>query len=176
VTLALNVAEPMIAGQYGKAAFDSVGCWLLITWAHVGPNLLQAMTEAGRASPPQRAGLRSVPTSGTASAPVLDGDDAAGVPTSGAVPRQRPGYRSPPAGERDDDLLERARAEDARHWELHRRPISAETLRKRLHVGSARSRRLVAQLRADGARRRPDVAGAAAGASRSDPDAAHLAA
>jgi hypothetical protein len=49
VTLALNVSEPMIAGEYGKAAFDSVGCWLLIGWAHVGPGLLQAMHEAGQA-------------------------------------------------------------------------------------------------------------------------------
>jgi hypothetical protein len=30
VTLALNVAEPVIAGEYGKAAFDAVGPLLLI--------------------------------------------------------------------------------------------------------------------------------------------------
>lgn len=48
----------------------------------------------------------------------------------------------------DDDLLERARREDARHWEAHRRPISADTLRKRLRIGAARSRMLVSMLRA----------------------------
>ena len=42
-----------------------------------------------------------------------------------------------------DDLLERARQEDARHWETFQRPISAETLRKRLRIGAARSRMLV---------------------------------
>ncbi|MEV0910772.1 SpdA protein [Streptomyces hokutonensis] len=51
-------------------------------------------------------------------------------------------------GDGGGDLLERARAEDARHWQTHRRPISAETLRKRLHIGAARSRTLVAVLRA----------------------------
>jgi hypothetical protein len=30
VTLALNVADPVVAGQYGKAAFDAVGPLLLI--------------------------------------------------------------------------------------------------------------------------------------------------
>jgi hypothetical protein len=37
---------------------------------------------------------------------------------------------------------------DARHRQTHRRPISAETLRKHLHNGAARSRSLVAALRA----------------------------
>ncbi|MGW4057788.1 hypothetical protein ACWEGE_05890 [Amycolatopsis sp. NPDC004747] len=43
VTLALNVAEPLVAGQSGKAAFDAVGPLLLIGWAEVGPGLLQAV-------------------------------------------------------------------------------------------------------------------------------------
>ncbi len=33
VTLALNVADPIVAGEYGKAAFDAVGPLLLIGWA-----------------------------------------------------------------------------------------------------------------------------------------------
>ena len=49
----------------------------------------------------------------------------------------------------DRDLLERAKGEDARHWAAHQRPISAETLRKRLHIGAARSRMLVSMIRAD---------------------------
>ncbi|MFJ8967219.1 hypothetical protein ACIRG5_48340, partial [Lentzea sp. NPDC102401] len=36
VTLALNVAEPLVAGEYGKAAFDAVGPLLLIGWSEVG--------------------------------------------------------------------------------------------------------------------------------------------
>jgi hypothetical protein len=56
----------------------------------------------------------------------------------------------------DAELLERARKEDARHWEVHRRPISAETLRRELRVGSARSRLLVALIRAAGPGHLPD--------------------
>jgi hypothetical protein len=36
VTLALNVAQPLIAGEVGKALFDAVGPLLLIGWAEVG--------------------------------------------------------------------------------------------------------------------------------------------
>jgi hypothetical protein len=36
VTLALNVAEPLIAGDVGRALFDAVGPLLLIGWAEVG--------------------------------------------------------------------------------------------------------------------------------------------
>jgi hypothetical protein len=47
VTLALNVAEPLVAGEFGKAAFDAVGPLLLIGWAEVGPGFMQAISEAG---------------------------------------------------------------------------------------------------------------------------------
>ncbi|WP_374615578.1 HAL/PAL/TAL family ammonia-lyase [Frankia sp. AgKG'84/4] len=43
VTLALSVAEPLIAGHYGRAAFDAVGPLLLIGWGEVALGLLQAM-------------------------------------------------------------------------------------------------------------------------------------
>jgi hypothetical protein len=46
VTLALNVADPVVAGDYGKAAFDAVGPLLLIGWAEVGPSFLQAIGDA----------------------------------------------------------------------------------------------------------------------------------
>jgi hypothetical protein len=49
----------------------------------------------------------------------------------------------------DDDLIDRARYEDARHWATHQRPISAETLRKNLHISAARSRMLVSIVRAE---------------------------
>ena len=47
------------------------------------------------------------------------------------------------------DLVELARQEDARHWAVYQGPISAETLRKRLRIGAARSRMLVSVIRAD---------------------------
>jgi hypothetical protein len=67
----------------------------------------------------------------------------AGAPSAG-VADQRNG-----SGAVEQDLLHRARAEDVLHWQEHQRPISAETLRKRLRVGAPTARRLVAQLRSD---------------------------
>jgi hypothetical protein len=74
VTLTLNVADPLLAGQYGKAAFDAVGPMLLITvsvanhprvrkGAHVRAAEIQAQRRttpafAGR-TPPSGSGCRS---------------------------------------------------------------------------------------------------------------------
>ena len=43
----------------------------------------------------------------------------------------------------EDDLLERARAAGACHWDEHRRPISAKTQRRMLRIGAVGSRLLV---------------------------------
>ncbi len=146
VTLALNVAEPLIAGHYGRAAFDAVGPLLLIGWAEVAPNLLQAMQtiEAGASR------------SGTPTALIPPGTVEQDRP---APPVHRPDRLVKRPAEmaikgggkeaREQDLLHRARAEDVLHWQLHQRPISAETLRKHLRVGAGTARRLVAQLRSD---------------------------
>ncbi len=151
VTLALNAAEPVLAGQYGKAAFDSVGSCLLIGWAHVGPSLVQAMSEAGGAAAPAPADRSLVAPGAVGSVATAEAGGDTGAAGPVPVPEPQRGGGPLQAGERgrDDDLLERARAEDARHWELHRRPISAEVLRKRLRIGTTRARSLVAQLRAD---------------------------
>lgn len=77
VTLALNVADPIVAGEYGNAAFDAVGPLLLIGWAEVGSGFLQAIgtttpqthtsdAEQGFRRPeqtvgPHKAGRRSAP-------------------------------------------------------------------------------------------------------------------
>ena len=37
LTLALNVAEPLAAGHYGRAAVDAVAPLLLLGWGTVGP-------------------------------------------------------------------------------------------------------------------------------------------
>lgn len=44
MTLALNVVDPLMADQEGKAAFDAAGPLLLIGWTEVGPSLLQAIS------------------------------------------------------------------------------------------------------------------------------------
>lgn len=138
--LALNIAHPIVTGAYGKAAFDAVGPLLLIGWAEVGPGLLQAissimcrptLTDAPPADADTVAAATDLAVAGMCAAQPSDGDQADG--------------RVPDAV--DGDLIDRARREDARHWAEHQRPISAETLRRNLRIGSGRARRLVSIIR-----------------------------
>lgn len=155
VTLALNVADPLVAGEYGKAAFDAVGSLLLIGWAEVGPDLLRALTTAGQPIKATPNGAKHMEAPVFAE-PITIGQKA---PES---PRRDPKHdaaladwqRGVAAGVMvDEELLEQARAADTRHWHEHRRPISADTLRRTLRIGTARSRLLVAIIRADGQKR-----------------------
>ncbi|WP_230862673.1 hypothetical protein [Amycolatopsis camponoti] len=155
VTLALNVTDPLVAGQYGKAAFDAVGPLLLIGWAEVGPDLLRALTTANR---PTDAVHDQVETERT---PHRDESTAVvqrapETSEGGANPDETPTddqINFPTTRTVDNELLERAREEDTRHWNVHGRPISADTLRKKLRIGAARARLLVAVVRADSQRR-----------------------
>ncbi|MEX5637815.1 hypothetical protein [Parafrankia sp. FMc2] len=197
VTLALNIAEPLIEQNYGRAAFDAVGPLLLIGWAEVGPGLLQAMKaiESKTAQPTPVDGLPATneasthsdapkATSPAPARPQTKQSDADPTPVrhsqavtssaassaasmpDGLAAGPEPGTpedSSPTAGAgegksdrrqidkkaREQNLLHRARAEDVLRWQHHQRPISADTLRKRLHVGAPTARRLVAQLRSD---------------------------
>lgn len=139
MTLALNVAAPVISHQMGKAAFDAVGPLLLIGWAEVGPGLLQAIggVPAAEGIAPMAHAVGRYPI------------DMALRPAAACDLDARDSERPDRESVAEDDLFERARREDAWHRETYRRPISAETLRKRLHVGAARSRMLVAMVRAD---------------------------
>jgi hypothetical protein len=148
VTLALNIAEPLIAGYYGKAAFDAVGPLLLIGWSEVAPDLLDAMrvpasgpilpTACATDGPPPAEVQSRAATLSSVVEPRVDRTTVDGS-LSREVVREAHGQ----------DLLHRARAEDVLHWQQHQRPISAETLRKRLAVGTPTARGLVTQLRAD---------------------------
>ena len=155
VTLALNVADPLVASQYGKAAFDAVGPLLLIGWAEIGPDLLRALTIARRPNggtlddaKRTEAPFADEPTAVGQTAPESSREDTKpnGAPSNGQSSLAASNMT-------DDDLLERARTADARHWDQHHRPISADTLRKKLRIGAARSRLLVAIIRADSQQR-----------------------
>ncbi|WP_425441797.1 hypothetical protein [Saccharopolyspora shandongensis] len=50
-------------------------------------------------------------------------------------------------GNEDDPLVEQACQLDAEHWNSHHRPISADTLRRRLGIGSRRARALTRHVR-----------------------------
>ncbi|MGP3966725.1 DUF2637 domain-containing protein [Streptomyces sp. 6N223] len=139
MTLALNVAEPLLAEEYGKAAFDAVGPLLLIGWAEVGPGLLQAISTTGRAA--EKKTESDVDARVNAPAP------RATRPRIVAERESR--VRHEKTAGIDPELLQRARWEDARHREALQRPISAETLRKRMGIGAKKSRALVAAVRSE---------------------------
>ncbi|MGA6166004.1 hypothetical protein [Amycolatopsis magusensis] len=128
VTLLLNVADPVAAGHWGKAAFDAVGPLLLIGWAEAGPGLLRALSDAPQPLVHQ-----------------IEEEPAGDVVVQSVEPTGASRSRT---SELDGALLELARRADAEHWRRCRRPISAETLRKELRVGAATSRELVAVVRA----------------------------
>lgn len=54
---------------------------------------------------------------------------------------------SVPRGEGDDPLQAEAYWLDAEHWNVYQRPISADTLRRKLRVGSKRARALTRHIR-----------------------------
>ncbi|MEV6620303.1 hypothetical protein AB0M83_13035 [Amycolatopsis sp. NPDC051106] len=143
VTLLLNVADPVSAGQWGKAAFDSVGPLLLIGWAETGPGLLRALTAANASESGRSA----------AASPLDLQSDSANPEVHEVVElgREELETRTAPASDLDEELVERARRADAEHWRRIGRPISAETLRKQLRVGATTSRMLVARVRAQSA-------------------------
>lgn len=118
-------SDPLLAGQYGKAAFEVAGPLLLISWAEVGPGLLQAMSvTCGALAVQSRDGIADLPVD------------------------EPPGPKDPPTLSMTACWSEPDR-KDVHHWGRYRRPISAETLRKRLGVGAARSRLLVSTIRSE---------------------------
>lgn len=102
LTLALNVAEPLIAKHYGKAAVDAVAPLLLIGWGHVGPQMLGLFHGAvARRSPRPPAVRLPVPVAEPAPEPAPEPEPAAGtraesaptpepVPVSDPVPDPEP--------------------------------------------------------------------------------------
>ncbi|MDQ3790319.1 MAG: hypothetical protein M3422_24145 [Actinomycetota bacterium] len=142
VTLALNVADPVVTGEYGKAAFDAVGPLLLIGWAEVGPGFLQAIGESGSPEAPHGVVAEQV---NLREPVVLDAGKIA--VEQGEVDR---GEVDPPRRTRSlDELLEQARREDVAHRRVHQKPISADTLRVALGIGATRARRLVKIVRSE---------------------------
>jgi hypothetical protein len=133
-TLALNVADPICAGQWGKAGFDAVGPLLLIGWAEVGPALLRSLQGVDSAQE------QTVDHDGSAPGAVTD-------PEHVTVDGREPSIGSSVV----DNLanLKRARSLNRMHWDRHRRPISAESLRRELGVGAAASRKLCAAVRSE---------------------------
>lgn len=73
LTLALNTAEPLLAGRYGRACLDTVAPLLLLGWGHVGPAFLAHFHTTAH--------LEDANTTAPAPAPIADP-----VPTSAPAP------------------------------------------------------------------------------------------
>ncbi|WUR81375.1 DUF2637 domain-containing protein [Streptomyces phaeochromogenes] len=135
LTLALNVAEPIVAGHYGRAAVDAVAPLLLLGWGSVGPQLLRAFhTVAHPAVPAPLPGeIESEPaTSSDASSPAV-------VPLT--VPAPAPGAPqiapapASPMVKVPEPLLTEARSIATSHRTEHGEPITAAQLKTRLGIG-----------------------------------------
>ena len=147
-TLALNIAGPVTAGAYGRAAFDSVGPGLLIGWAETGPGMLRSLYSRPRNLDPALPGSEARLILADEELPAVSVPPLNDLASEDADPG-RPGASQAGWSGRAglDELLGEARRIDQAHHLRHHRPVSAETLRKELRIGSMRARALVQQVR-----------------------------
>jgi hypothetical protein len=149
-TLALNIAGPVTAGAYGRAAFDSVGPGLLIGWAETGPGMLRFLyAYPGNPDPALHdTPARPAPAGEELPAASAPPRDVSAAEAKGDGPSRPESGRDRPVGAKLDELLADARRIDQAHRLKHHRPVSAETLRKQMGIGSMRARALVQKVRA----------------------------
>ncbi|MGY0059085.1 DUF2637 domain-containing protein [Streptomyces sp. LZ34] len=126
LTLALNVAEPLVAKHYGRASVDAVAPLLLLGWGAVGPQLLRHFHAVTHTAPAPAA---TPALAETAPAPVAEPDSA---PAPVATPA--PESLAPPAVNVPAPLLNAARAIADTYQAEHGAPITPGQLRTRLGV------------------------------------------
>ncbi|MDF4251419.1 DUF2637 domain-containing protein [Streptomyces sp. WMMB303] len=115
LTLALNIAEPIAAGHYGRAAVDTVAPVLLLGWGAVGPQLLRHLHAATRPAPAPEPAEKPAP-----------------APTPAVAPQTAPPKET--ASPVPEPLMDAARSIAATYLAEHGRPITAPQLRTRLGV------------------------------------------
>ncbi len=141
LTLALNIAEPLLAHHWGRAAVDAVAPLLLLGWGTVGPQLLRhfhtvtqpvsAPASVGAAPAPAHVASPAPQQADTAPAPVPEPTPAPAPAVAPARAVEAPAASAPvPA-----PLLEEARKIAASHQAEHSEPITAAQLKARLGVG-----------------------------------------
>ncbi|WP_236241976.1 DUF2637 domain-containing protein [Streptomyces sp. CC228A] len=155
LTLALNIAEPIVAGHYGRAAVDAVAPLLLLGWGAVGPQLLRAFRAVTPATvAPAPADAPAEPAPETAPQPEAEPVAAAPVsvdpapvaapvePAPAPAPVPLPAPPAPaaapapaPAVKVPEPLLNEARSIADAHHAQHGEPITAAQLKLRLGVG-----------------------------------------
>lgn len=157
LTLALNIAEPLAAGHYGRAAVDAVAPLLLLGWGAVGPQLLRSFhtvaTDAADPAPvadtepaqePTPASVETEP--GPSPAPPVVPDPAPVGPVTTPAPVAHAAVVAAPAVKVPEPLLTEARSIAASHHAEHGEPITADQLKRRLGIGQPMATALHAAL------------------------------
>ncbi|MFE3859105.1 DUF2637 domain-containing protein [Streptomyces goshikiensis] len=144
-TLALNIAEPIIAGHYGRACVDAVAPLLLLGWGAVGPALLRHFHTVSAPAPVMAPAAVVVPESAQEPAPALPDPEPVPAPEAAPIPAATPVAPAPvapapasvaaPAAKVPAALLDAAREIADAHTATHGQPITAAQLKARLGVG-----------------------------------------
>ncbi|KIE28164.1 SpdA protein [Streptomyces sp. MUSC 125] len=166
LTLALNTAEPLLTGRYGRACLDTVAPLLLLGWGHVGPAFLAhfhttrqedttaTVTPAPIAEPvpttaPAPETAAPAPEPGPAATPAPPPAD---VPAVIEVPDSAPApavAKAPATGSRATlpaALLSAARRIADTHHAEHGTPVTAAQLATRMGVALPVATAAIAQL------------------------------
>ncbi|MGY4952749.1 DUF2637 domain-containing protein [Streptomyces nigrescens] len=142
LTLALNIAEPLIAHHWGRACVDAVAPLLLLGWGAVGPQLLRHFHTVTQPAPAP-ASTDTAPAPVSEPAPAAEPADMAPAPAPEPTPAPAPtpvlasaGAEEAPAASAPvpAPLLEEARKIAASHQAEHSEPITAAQLKARLGV------------------------------------------
>ncbi|WP_155059892.1 DUF2637 domain-containing protein [Streptomyces blattellae] len=155
LTLALNTAEPLLSGRYGRACLDTVAPLLLLGWGHVGPAFLAhfhtARPEDTATTFPTPAPMTEpVPTSAPAPETAAPAPEPVSIATPASAPTEVPSVieasesapapavaKAPATGSRPvlpAALLSAARRIADTHHAEHGAPISAAQLATRMGV------------------------------------------
>ncbi|MDX3712604.1 DUF2637 domain-containing protein [Streptomyces europaeiscabiei] len=134
LTLALNVAEPIVAGHYGRAAVDAVAPLLLLGWGSVGPQLLRAFHTVARPAVPAPLPneIESEPATGSDAPTPAEPLTLPAPPPAPIAPAPAP---ASPVVKVPEPLLTEARSIATSHRTEHGEPITAAQLRTRLGIG-----------------------------------------
>ncbi|MFJ4964313.1 DUF2637 domain-containing protein [Streptomyces sp. NPDC088729] len=162
LTLALNTAEPLLTGRYGRACLDTVAPLLLLGWGHVGPAFLAQFHTLTRPTPH----LEVTPSSASnlvpdeapapASAPSTLIPDVVAAPAEEPQPAPAPAAALPVTVARTARpasgpalpaaLLDAARRIADTHRAEHEAPITAAQLGTRMGVALPVATAALAQL------------------------------
>ncbi|MGW7619669.1 DUF2637 domain-containing protein [Streptomyces antimycoticus] len=126
LTLALNVAEPIIAGHYGRAAVDAVAPLLLLGWGAVGPQLLRHFHTVTHTAPTPVPAVPDAPAETPAPKPAPAPEPV--PPPVAPKPEMSPAVTVPVP------LLNAARTIADTYRAEHGEPITPAQLRTRLGV------------------------------------------